>query len=136
MAIGQLRVHGFVAAGGFYGYQPLVIKIADSGSGFTADSPNTTDAGMGAAATIVPGGYSKAVKAIETLGSIVVMSGQTNASICVIVDAATFNAGAGATTAGAYGALKDAIASQGFTVGNLTVTTSTALNGDGTFTFA
>ena len=133
MAIGQLRVHGFVAAGGFYGYQPLVIKVADSGSGFTVDAPSSEAT---AGATIVPGGYSKAVKAIETLGSIVVMGAQTNASIAFIVDAATFNAGAGATTAGAYGALKDALASQGFTVGNLTVTTSTALNGDGTFTFA
>ena len=49
----------------------------------------------------------------------------------------TFNGGAGQTTAGAYGALKDAVASAtGISVGSITITTSTALNGDGTFTFA
>ena len=131
MAIGQVKVNGKVASGAFYGYQPLVLKIADSGSGFTAATGGTSQS-----APLVEGGYDKAVRAIQTLGSIVVMGAQTNASIAVIVDAATFNAGAGATTAGAYGALKDALASQGFTVGNLTVTTSSALNGDGTFTFA
>jgi hypothetical protein len=41
------------------------------------------------------------------------------------------------TTTGAYGALKDAVASAtGMGAGNLTVTTSSVLNGAGTFTFA
>lgn len=121
------RVNGKASAGAFYGYSPLVIKVADSGSGFTA----TTGGGTSA---IVEGGYDKAVRAMETLGSIVWLAGQTNASFVAIVDGPSFNAGAGATTTGAYGALKDALAGAGFTVSNLTVTTSTVLAGAGTFT--
>lgn len=132
MAIGQVKTNGKVAAGAFYGYQPLVIKIADSGSGFTAATGGTSQADP-----LVEGGYDKAVRGIQQLGSIVWMGAQTNASVCAIVDGATFNAGPGATTAGAYGALKDAIASAtGISASNLTVTTSSALNGAGTFTFA
>ena len=132
MSLGQVKVNGKVAAGAFYGYQPLVIKIADSQSGFTAASGGTSQTDP-----LVEGGYDKGVRAVETLGSIVWQGAQTNASLCVIVDAATFNAGAGQTTSGAYGALKDAIASAtGMGVGNLTVTTSSVLNGAGTFTFA
>jgi len=131
MALGQAKVNGKVATGAFYGYQPLVIKVADSGSGFTAATGGTS-----AADPLVEGGYDKAVRALQTLGSTIWVGTQANATFTVIVDGATFNAGAGQTTAGAYGALKDALASQGFTVGNLTVTTSSALNGAGTFTFA
>jgi len=129
------RVHGQVAAGAFYGYTPLVIKIADSSSRFTADT-----GGNGAA--ITEGGYALAVKAIQSLGSIVWLGAQLDASITVIVDQPTFNAGAGATTSGAYGALKDAMVGAGIlsaanvVSGNLTVTTSSVLNGAGTFTFA
>lgn len=130
------RVHGQVAAGAFYGYTPLVIKIADSGSRFTADSVN------GTTGAITEGGYALAVKAIQSLGSIVWLGAQLDASITVIVDQPTFNAGAGATTSGAYGALKDAMVGAGIlsaanvVSGNLTVTTSSVLNGAGTFTFA
>jgi hypothetical protein len=110
----------------------LVIKVADSQSGFTA-----TTGGTSQSVPLVEGGYDKGIRAVETLGSIVWAGDQTNASLCVIVDGATFNAGAGATTSGAYGALKDAVASAtGMGVGNLTVTTSSVLNGAGTFTFA
>jgi len=125
------KTHGQVAPGAFFGYTPLVIKIADSsGSRFTADSGGGT-------VSITEGGYSKAVKAIQSLGSIVWLGGQLNASITVIVDQPSFNAGAGATTTGAYGALKDAIvAATGATIGNLTITTATVLAGDGTFTLA
>jgi len=130
------RVHGQVAAGAFYGYTPLVIKIADSGSRFAAD---TVDATTG---VITENGYSKAVKAIQSLGSIVLLGAQTSASITVIVDQPSFNQGAGATTSGTFGALKDAMAGAGIlsaanvASGNLTVTVSSALNGAGTFTFA
>jgi hypothetical protein len=132
MSLGQIKVNGKAAAGAFQGYQPLVLKIADSQSGFTAATGGTSQS-----APLVEGGYDQGIRAVETLGSIVWAGAQTNASLCVIVDAATFNAGAGQTTSGAYGALKDAVASAtGMGVGNLTVTTSSVLNGAGTFTFA
>ena len=130
------RVHGQVAAGAFFGYTPLVIKITDSGERFTADSVN------GTTGAITEGGYALAVKAIQSLGSIVWLGAQLNASITVIVDQPTFNTGAGATTAGVYGALKDAMVGAGIlsaanvVSGNLTVATSSVLNGAGTFTFA
>lgn len=129
------KTHGQVAAGAFFGYTPLVIKVADSSTRFTIDSGGGTSA-------ITEGGYSKAVKAIQSLGSIVWLGAQTDAAITVIVDQPTFNAGAGATTSGAYGALKDAMVGAGIlsaanvVSGNLTVTTSSVLNGAGTFTFA
>lgn len=124
------RFNGAAAAGAFYGYTPLVIKVADSGNSFTANSG-------GAGSAITEGGYEKAVRAIQQLGSVVWLGAQANGSFTAVVDGPTFNAGAGATTSGAYGALKDAIvAATGATVGNLTVTTSSVLNGAGTFTFA
>ena len=129
MALGQVKVNGKASAGAFYGYQPLAIKIADSGSGFTAATGGTSQA-----APLVEGGYDKAVRGIETLGSIVWLGSQLDASIFVVVDGATFNAGAGQTTSGAYGALKDAVASAtGISVGNLTVTAYTSITGAGAF---
>ena len=126
------RVHGQVSAGAFYGYSPLVIKIADSGSSFTADTVNATTG------VITEGGYSKAVKGIQALGSIVFLGARTDsAAICAIVDSPSFNQGAGATTSGTFGALKDAIvATTGATVGNLTVTSGTVLANTGAFTLA
>ena len=129
----QAKVNGVLsAAGAVYGYDPLVIKIADSTSGFTA---GTASADGVAAAT--EGGYDKVIRAIQTLGSTIIISAQDNAAICVVVDGATFNAGAGATTAGAYGALKDAVVATGVaSVGDLTVTTGTSLAATGAFTLA
>ena len=129
MALGQVKVNGKVAAGAFYGYQPLAIKITDSQSGFTAASGGTSQADP-----LVEGGYDKGVRAVETLGSIVWLGTQLNASLFVVVDGATFNAGAGQTTSGLYGALKDAIASAtGMGVGNLTVAAYTTISGAGAF---
>lgn len=129
----QAKVNGVIAvAGANYGYAPLCIKIADSGNSFTAGVASTNGV---AAAT--EGGYDKAVRAIQTLGSTIIIGTQANGAFCAVVDGATFNAGAGATTAGAYGALKDAIASAtGATVGNLTVTTGTVFTSAGVFTLA
>ncbi len=129
MPIGQVRVNGAPAAGAFYGYQPLVLKIA-------ATNVGTADTG-GNGTAITEGNYTKTVRAVQQLGSIVVMGAQTNNTFACIVDAATFNNGGGLTTTGAFGALKDAVASAtGIAVGNITVTSSSTLNGDGTFTFA
>ncbi len=122
MAIGQVKVNGKVAAGAFYGYQPLVVKIADSGSGFTAASGGTSQSDP-----LVEGGYDKAVRGIQQVASVVWMGAQTNASVTAIVDAATCN----------LTELKAAVAAAtGISASNLTVTTSSTLNGAGTFTFA
>jgi hypothetical protein len=129
------RVHGQVAAGAFFGYTPLVIKIADSGNSFTADTVN------GTTGAITEGGYSLAVKGIQAVASIVWLGARTDAaSICVIVDQPTCNqgdgvAGSGVTTG--FGALKAAIvAATGATLGNLTVTSGTSLANTGAFTLA
>lgn len=129
------KVHGQASAGAFYGYQPLVVKIADSGNSFTADSVN------GTTGAITEGGYSKGVKAIQAVGSIILLGARTDASaICAIVDGATFNqgdgvAGSGVTTG--FGALKAAIvAATGATLGNLTVTSGTSMANTGAFTLA
>lgn len=124
------RFNGSPAAGSFYGYQFVVIKVANSNNVFTADSG-------GAGTAITEGGYSKAVKALAQIGSLIVLGTQAAGTFTAIVDAATVNNGAGGTTSGAYGALKDAMVSQiGGSASDYTVTTSTALNGAGTFTYA
>ncbi len=128
---GIARVHGAPEAQGFYGLQPEVIKIARANV-FTADSGGGTT-------EIVEGGYTKGIRALQTVASIVMLGAKDSGddSICAIVDGATFNDGPGLTTAGTYGALKDAlVAAVGGVAGNYTITVSTTLNGDGTFTFA
>lgn len=128
------KKHGQAAAGAFYGYSPLVIVVTDSATtSFTADSVD------GTTGAITEGGYSKAVKAVQTLGSIVWLGARTDAHyFSCIVDGPSFNAGGGAITTTAYGALKDAMVLAGVTatVGNLTVTTGTSLNNQGAFTLA
>ena len=128
------RVHGQVSAGAFYGYSPLVIKVADSATtSFSADTVNATTG------AITDGGYSKAVRAIQSLGSIIILGARSSeAAFCAIVDGPSFNAGGGAITTGAYGALKDAMVLAGVTatVGNLTVTTGTSMANTGAFTLA
>jgi hypothetical protein len=124
------RFNGAAAAGAFYGYQPLVIRLACTG-GFTVNTG-------GAGAAIVDGGFERVVRAVQQLGSIVWLGAQNDDSLTVIVDGPTFNAGPGATptTTGAYGALKDVVLANRTGTGALTVTTSSVLNGNGTFTFA
>ena len=133
MALGQVKVNGSASAGSFYGYQPLVIKVT------TTNLITASTGGTSQADPLVEGGYEQAVRAVETLGSIVWLGGQDggNDVFTCVVDGATFNAGAGQTTAGAYGALKDALASAlGASASSFAITTSSALNGVGTFTFA
>lgn len=120
------RVHGHPLPGAFYGYSPLVLKITNTGT-FTADTGTSA---------IIEGGYSKAVKAVQTVGSIVWLGTQTDNSFATIVDAPTFNTGPGATTTGLFGALKDALVSE---IGGLAVqyqiSSSTTFKADGTFLF-
>jgi hypothetical protein len=73
---GITRVHGTAAAGGFYGYQPLILKIAGTGVG---------NAG-------IDGNFEVVVKAIQQRASIVFIGTRANNQFCVIVDAATANA--------------------------------------------
>ena len=131
MATRALKVHGRVVAGSFFsGYQPLVIQIAESGA-FTVDT-------IGADGGITEGGYSKAVKAVQALGSVLWLSSQTNNNICFMVDEPTFNMGRGATTTGAFGALHDALV-DACGSGTYTVTTNSAnraLTPTGGFTLA
>lgn len=123
------RVHGSPIAGAFYGYPPLVLKILNTGT-FTADTGGGTTA-------IVEGGYSKAVKAIGTVGSIVWLGTQTDNTLTAIVDYPSFNLGAGATTAGMFGALKDALVSEvGSSAALYNISTATTLTGDGNFVFS
>ena len=125
------RISGSPAAGQFYGYNFVVIKVANSNNVFTADAVD------GTTRIITPGGYSGAVKALAQIGSLIVLGTQAAGTFTAIVDAATVNNGPGGTTSGAYGALKDALVSQiSGTASDYTVTTSTALNGAGTFTYA
>ena len=63
MATRALKVHGRVAAGAFFGYTPMFVR-AYRANVFTAD---TVDTNTGA---ITEGGYSKAMKAFQALGSV------------------------------------------------------------------
>jgi hypothetical protein len=123
------RVNGTPAAGGFYGYQFVVVKVAANASVFTADSVN------GTTQVITEGGYSKAIKAAQQVGSIIILAARDADYFTAVFDRSTLNNGAGGTTSGTFGAFKDALDSE---VGGATwtITTSTALNGVGTFTYA
>ena len=128
------RYNGAAASGGFYGYQPLCIRVTDSGSNFTANSVSS--------GVITEGGYEKMVRAVQTLGSIVILGAQANGAFCCVVDAATFNTSGDATNTGAFGVLKTlatAVANSVGTAGTIAVTTSTAspaLTSGGAFTLA
>ena len=130
------RIHGTATAGAFYGYSPLCIKVTDSSSNFTVDTVN------GTTGAITEGGYSKMVKAVQTLGSVVILGSQANGAFCVVVDGPSFNAGGDATNTGAYGILKTlatAVANEIGTAGTIAITTSAAspaLTSAGAFTLA
>ena len=129
------RFNGAAASGGFYGYQPLCIRVTDSGSNFTANS-------TAADGSITEGGYEKMVRAVQTLGSVVILGAQANGAFCCVVDAATFNTSGDAANTAAFGVLKTlatAVATSIGTAGTIAVTTSTAspaLTSGGAFTLA
>jgi hypothetical protein len=132
---GIARKHGQVGPGAWYGYSPLVVKIANTGA-FSADT-------IGVDGAITNGGYTTATMVLETVASIVWLGTQDADSLCAVVDFPSANQGDGtggvngATTG--FGALKDALAAAMPSVGpasQFRITTATALNGAGTFTFA
>jgi hypothetical protein len=118
MALGQIKVNGKASFTTVYGYQPLVIKVANTGA-FTAttgghQSDDTTS-------QLVFGGYEHAMLTVMQFASIVFMGAQDPDHFTVVVDGASCN----------LAGLTAAFAAQGGTV-----TTASVLNGDGTFTFA
>jgi hypothetical protein len=85
MAYGISRKNGTVTTpAGFYGYQPIILKIAGTDVG-AADSV----AGDG---TITLGNFSKAIRAIETIASIVYIGTRANNQFVVIIDGPSANA--------------------------------------------
>lgn len=127
---GVPRVHGQAAAGIFV--QPTLIGIKVTATGkFTVSSGGGTSA-------FTDGGYEKAVKAVESQGSIVWLGNRTDDDyFFAIVDGNTINkgdgvAGSGVTTG--YGALKAVLAAQcGGVVGDYTVAEYTSITNQGAF---
>jgi hypothetical protein len=115
----------------FSGYQPLIVKIAGTGIATLDTQATPTSA-------IVEGTRSKALKAVATFGSILMTDdGDATTALTVIVDGATFNQGNSNTTTTGFGLLKAAVAAAtGVSSGSITITSSTSLNSDGTFTYA
>ena len=81
MALGQIRTNGNPAAGSFYGYQPLYLLI-------TGTNVGTADTG-GAGSAIVEGNWTKALRAIQTVGTIVTVGPRANDGFVVALDTAT-----------------------------------------------
>jgi hypothetical protein len=96
---------------------------------------DTVDATTG---VITDGTRAKALRAISTLGTIVMTdTASATTAITVMVDGASFNQGAGATTAGAFGALKDAIfAATGVATTDQVVTSGNGFTSAGAFNLA
>jgi len=113
------------------GYQPLFIKVAYAGVA-------TLDSVDGTTNVITDGTRTKAIRAIETCGSVLMLDdGSATTAITVMVDGASFNQGAGATTAGTFGALKDAVsAATGIATGSLTVTSGNGITSAGSLNLA
>lgn len=128
---GITRVHGAAVPASFYGLQPTFVKVLVATSTWDMHTSNSA----------VGSNFEKAVKAVQTVGSVVMLGTpaavSTDSVFIVALDGATANNGAGATTAGAWGALKDALASaSGVAASSFTITTSTGFSGAGFVTFA
>jgi hypothetical protein len=124
------RVNGTAQTGAFYGLKPALVVINYTNV-FTSDS-------VAGDLTITEGGYTKAVKALEEVASIIWLGAHHSGDdyFSAIVDYATFNTGPGTDTSGTYGALADALKSQiGGTAATYQSGTSvyTTLAGDGTW---
>lgn len=64
------------------GYPMLFLKVVDSNSGFTADSGGGTNA-------ITEGGFTVAVRAIQTIATIVYLGARANGQFVVALDSST-----------------------------------------------
>lgn len=84
MAYGPARKNGSVLnPAGFYGLQPVFLLVADTGVG-------TADTGGGTSA-IVEGNYTKSIRAIGGLASIVYLGTRANNQFVVVLDKASAN---------------------------------------------
>ena len=102
MAYGIDRKNGSVVnPAGFYGLQPVILKVAGTGVG------NADTGGSGAA--IVEGNYTKAVRAIGRLASIVYLGTRANNQFVVILDKASANPYVSANTDTDLAAAVDAV---------------------------
>jgi hypothetical protein len=115
----------------FSGYQPLIIKIAGTGIA-------TLDTQATATSAIVEGTRTKALRAVATFGSVLMTDdADATTALTVIVDGGSFNQGNSNTVTTGFGLLKAAVAAAtGVASGSITITSSSVLNSDGTFTFA
>jgi predicted ATP-grasp superfamily ATP-dependent carboligase len=79
------RVHGTTSAASSFasGYAMTIFKIADSGSGFTADSVD------GTTNEITEGGFVQALRVVQTIASVAYVGTRADAQFVVIVDGLT-----------------------------------------------
>lgn len=80
---GVTRTNGGPAPGSFYGYQTTFFLVEDT-------NVATADTG-GAGSAIVEGNWSKSLRAIQTVGSIVFVGPRADNGFVVGIDAATAN---------------------------------------------
>jgi hypothetical protein len=76
MSYGITRINGTTQAGGFYGLQPVILKIAGTGVG----------------AAGINGNFEKAIRAIQLRASIVYIGTRANDQFVVIIDGTSANA--------------------------------------------
>ena len=123
-----IKKNGFPITEAFYGLQPQVVKVQNT-SQFTAA---TIDGDTGEITEI--GGYARAVRALQNVASIVWLGDRNTNYFTAVIDGPTFNNGAGTTTAGTYGALKDALAGNcGGVASDYIIAVYDTLEGDATF---
>jgi hypothetical protein len=81
---GISRIHGGVTSETLHGgYQMTILKIAANSSQFTADSVD------GTTGAITEGGFSRAIRAIQTIATTVYIGTRANGQFVVAVDGAT-----------------------------------------------
>lgn len=80
------KVNGLTTAGSFYGYDPIILKIAGTGVA-TADT-----ASVDGVAGFTEGTLAKAVAAIQTQMSIVHIGERADNQVVMMIDSATANA--------------------------------------------
>ena len=114
----QAKVNGLTTAGSFYGYDPIILKIAGTNVG-TADT-----ASVDGVAAFTEGNFSKAIRAIQTQMSIVHVGARADNGFVVMIDSATANAYVSANTDTDVEAAVDALVTAATSV-STTVATKT-----------
>jgi hypothetical protein len=115
----QAKVNGLTTAGSFYGYDPIILKIAGT------DVATADTASVDGVAAFTEGNFSKAIRAIQTQMSIVHIGERADDQFVIMVDSATANAYVSANTdtnvAAAVDALVTAATSVSTTVAEITL---------------